>query len=85
MVPRVSILATADQAYLRSNTRPSMQRAPTGLRVVRQTARRSEGGGRLAGLFGRMSALALISSAPPSAPDVADTPGKRLKLTLSGH
>jgi len=80
MVPRVSILATADQAYLRSNTRPSMQRAPTGLRVVRQTARRSEGGGRLAGLFGPMSAFALISSALPPAPDVQASPAERRML-----
>ncbi len=39
--------------------------------------------GRRTNLYGAMSALALIASAPPPTPDVGGTPGERLNLTQS--
>ncbi len=70
--------ATAILHGLARRTAPQTEGIATRSRASRWTA------GRLTDLYGAMSALPPIPSAPPPAPDMGSTPGEGLKLTHNG-
>ena len=72
---RIQPEATAILHGLARRTAPHPQAPATRSRASRWPA------GRRTDLYGAMSALALIASAPPPTPDVGGTPGECLNLT----